>query len=273
MKRAGIVITLLALYLQFACIQTCLGASPAARPKYAHSLSVLNMAIGYLDEFTPSRELNERLITAITSIDAAAKEISMYAVGEEKYIEFRPMIDAGMKKPERYQKALELLELIRDDIGGTKDEIYASGLQARVMVHLNKAVKDVKNILSKSNYGGRHPGYLSALSSLHIARGYLNKITPNLRLDNNELNAIGEINGALSDIKTAAIIGGLDITDYSMPGPGLPEADRYSRALELLNEAFTAVNMEEENAFAKGSQKLALRHINNAAGIVKRIVR
>lgn len=270
MKKIAITRVMLVLFLQFFAVQACIAGKTAAYTEHLRLLSVLNMAIGYLDDFTPSRDINERLISAITSIDNAAQEIMSSAPDIEKNIEFRPDIDSAMKKPERYQKALELLEMCRDDINMTKGEMYPEGVKSRIAAHIDKAVE---GILSRSNYSGSHPGYMSALSGLNAARSYLNKITPNLKLDNTKLNAIGEINKAMNSIRAAAVIGGLDITDYSLQVPDVTEGERFSTTLEVLNRALKDVSVEEDNLFAKNSQKLALRRINNAISIVSKIVR
>jgi hypothetical protein len=117
-----------------------------------------------------------------------------------------------------------------------------------------------------------HPFYLYALSDLRLARAYLDKLTPNERLDMREMNAIEQINAAISEIKQAAIDDGKNIADHPPIDVNLKRANRYVRALELLDKVHKDVNREEDNAYANGLKKRALWHVDKARAIVHAII-
>ena len=261
---------LTALALQFSAVQTCVAGAPDDQTGFIRALTDLRMASGYLEDFTPSKQLNEQLIYAITEIDSAISEKSLSNIDDGEDTEFHPAIDSMLTRPERYQEAVKLLIKIRSDINKGVNKSLASGLQSRVSSRIDKALAIMNAVILRSNFHGRHPAYLEALSFLREAREKLNKITPDLKVDNNELNAIGEINSAMSDIKTAAITGGTDVADAPAAGVSKRKAARYGKALSLLNKALQSIGMAEDDEFAKDPQKLALRHINNAVDIIKR---
>jgi hypothetical protein len=120
---------------------------------------------------------------------------------------------------------------------------------------------------------GEHPYYLHALSDLRMARGYLEKLTPNEQLNVKEQQAIDEINAAINEIKKAAIDDGKDINDHPPIDVNLKKVGRYRKVLELLNKAHKDIKHGEDNIFAKGLRRRTLHHIGKARDIVKEIVR
>ena len=251
----------------------CFADAVTEHPAYLQALPELRLAGAYLDKFTPSNELNQELINTITEISAAAKEINLAGISDGKDFESHSQIEATINKAESYHEALKLLVKISKDITGTEKNDFADDLMKRVLGHIDTAIKNVESILAYSGFPGKHPAYLHALTDLRLAREYLDKITPDVALDNNELNAIGEINGAMDDINTAAIDDSKDIASFREVDVDLQRTSRYGKALELLNKTYEDIRREEVNGFAQSSQKQALRHINNAISIVKRAVK
>jgi hypothetical protein len=129
--------------------------------------------------------------------------------------------------------------------------------------------KDLSGNLDKNN--NQNPTYLHALTDLRMARGYLDKITPDEVLNGMSLSAIDEINKAIGEIKQAAIDDGKDIMDHPPIDTGLKRSDRYVKAVELLNKIYKDIKQDESNGFAKGLQKRVLRYIDKAYDIVKGI--
>jgi hypothetical protein len=129
--------------------------------------------------------------------------------------------------------------------------------------------KDLTDNSDKNN--NQNPTYLHALTDLRMARGYLDKITPDEVLNGMSLSAIDEINKAIGEIKQAAIDDGKDIMDHPPIDTGLKRSDRYVKAVELLNKIYKDIKQDESNGFAKGLQKRVLRYIDKAYDIVKGI--
>ncbi len=119
---------------------------------------------------------------------------------------------------------------------------------------------------------GKHPAYLHALSDLRHARAFLDKLGPNDQVDNEEQRAIGEIDGAIGEIKRAAIDDHKDLHDHPAIDTHLAKADRYHRALELLDKAHNDVKEEEDDKDNRGLQGRALGHIDAAHRVVEQII-
>jgi hypothetical protein len=117
-----------------------------------------------------------------------------------------------------------------------------------------------------------HPAYLHALSDLRLARAYLDKLTPSELVDAREVSAIEQINDAISEIKQAAIDDGKNLADHPPIDVNLKRANRYIKALELLDKVHKDINHGEENAYANDLKKRALWHVDKARNIVGKII-
>ncbi|GEM_PF-1401024 len=116
-----------------------------------------------------------------------------------------------------------------------------------------------------------HPAYLHALSDLRMARAYLDKLTPDEQLNSFETAAIGEINGAIKEIKDAAIDDGKNPAEHEAIDAKLTKTDRYTKALELLYKVYADINREDDNAFANELKKKAVQHVEKAQFLIKQI--
>ena len=118
---------------------------------------------------------------------------------------------------------------------------------------------------------GRHPRYISALSDLRAARGYLNKLTPSERLDADQEVAIREIEAAISDIKRAAVDDGRNIDEHPAVDARILPKSRFQKAREALNSALEDVRKEEDDPQSKGLQQRSIDHIHNAGEAIHKI--
>jgi hypothetical protein len=119
---------------------------------------------------------------------------------------------------------------------------------------------------------GMHPGYLHALTDLRDARAYLDRRAPSEHLNDEEQNAIVEINGAITEIKRASVDDGKNLNDHPPVGQGLARKGRYHKALELLAVAHHEVDKREDNPSAEGFRQRALQHIDAANRIVEHLI-
>lgn len=109
----------------------------------------------------------------------------------------------------------------------------------------------------------RHPAYLHALSDLRDARAHLER--PNGgALQQQEQDAITEIDRAIHEIKAASIDDGKDINDHVPVDEHLPWGGRLHKALQLLDKAFSDVSKEEDDPAARGLKRRAQEHIHLA---------
>ncbi len=119
---------------------------------------------------------------------------------------------------------------------------------------------------------GKHPAYLHALTDLRSARGYLDKLSVDDHIDDQEQHAIDEIDAAIGEIKKASIDDGKDLHDHPAIDTHLKRTDRFHKALELLNKAHHDLDREEDNEGAEGLKYRALHHIDEAHKIVEHAV-
>jgi hypothetical protein len=110
---------------------------------------------------------------------------------------------------------------------------------------------------------GAHPAYLAALSDLRLARALLRGWS-NILIDGLVGKAIAEIEGAIGDIREAAISDGKDIDDHPPIDTGLDNRNRLMNALQLLNKSYSDVDQRETNPEDAGLRSKALGHISRA---------
>jgi hypothetical protein len=118
-----------------------------------------------------------------------------------------------------------------------------------------------------------HPHYLRALSDLRMMRGYLDKQTPDERIDDESSRAIQEIDAAIQEIKAASIDDHKDLHDAMPPDARLTYSDRYRKARESGDAAWHDVDQAEDNGAVKGLKHRALDHIEKANHIVDGIMK
>jgi hypothetical protein len=113
-----------------------------------------------------------------------------------------------------------------------------------------------------------HPAYLHALSDLRDARAHLQR--PNHgALQQQEQEAVSEIDKAIHEIKSASIDDGKNIDDHVAVDDHLEWGGRLRRANELLGKAFSDIDKEEDNPEAHGLKRRSLEHINAARAHVR----
>ena len=119
---------------------------------------------------------------------------------------------------------------------------------------------------------GRHPGYLHALSNLRGARAHLGQMGPNEHMDREAHHAIGEIDAAINEFKSAAVEDAKNLNDHPPVNPHMERKERYHRALELLDRARGDAAQEEDDPSARGLRDRALHHVDEARRIVAHLI-
>jgi hypothetical protein len=257
------------LVLQLFLFQACFASGQPDNRHYIHALESLRLASGYLDTFTPSEQLNQKLINTVTEIAEAVREIKLDGFDDGKGMSDHPVIDRYMKKADRYREAAALL----DEISRVLNPEKTGGAPPRIAGHISSASRDMEDIMRIAGFSGNHPSYLHALTDMRLVRTYLDRITPDIGIDNNELNAIGEVNEAMKEIDMAAIDDAKDLMKDPSPDVDPDNTGRFNKAVELLDKVFNDIKSEESNGFALSAQKRALRHIENARDIVLRMIK
>jgi hypothetical protein len=110
----------------------------------------------------------------------------------------------------------------------------------------------------------RHPAYLHALSDLRAARWLINHRPGAWAQTNDEIEAVGQIDAAINDIKKAAFNDGKNPNDRPPVDEYPDHRGRIHEAVEYLNKARADISHEEDNAFANGLRDRAIGHIDAA---------
>lgn len=111
---------------------------------------------------------------------------------------------------------------------------------------------------------GKHPYYLHALSDLRAARWMLEHRPGDPAVSSQEDVAITEIDGAIGEIKRAAIDDGKDVHDHPNVQDMNGRPGRLHKALELLRQVHADVAREEDDPMTRGLRNRAVRHIDAA---------
>jgi hypothetical protein len=111
---------------------------------------------------------------------------------------------------------------------------------------------------------GKHPAFLHALSDLRFARANLERKAGDAESKWDEARAVGNIDDAIKEIRSAAVDDGKNLTDHPAVDASLKRGGRLHHALESLEAARRDVNEEEDDNFAQGLKRRALQHINAA---------
>jgi hypothetical protein len=119
---------------------------------------------------------------------------------------------------------------------------------------------------------GAHPAYLHALSDLRLMRAYLDRLTPNERVDDESARAIEEIDAAIREIKIASIDDNKPLGEHMSIDARITPSNRFRKAREAGNAAWADINREEDNEYARGLKHRALDHIEKANHIVDHIM-
>ena len=109
------------------------------------------------------------------------------------------------------------------------------------------------------------PAYLHALSDLRAARWMIVEHRPGdwVRTED-EIEAVDQIDGAINDIKKAAIDDGKDINWHPAVDERPEHMARLHEAIVFLEKAHVDVDQEEDNEFAEGLRNRAIHHIDAA---------
>ncbi len=128
------------------------------------------------------------------------------------------------------------------------------------------------SIPSRGQGGERHPAYLHALSDLRLMRAYLDRLTPNERVDDESAHAIEEIDAAIREIKEASIDDHKDLREHMPIDAQIRPTDRFRKAREAGGAAAHDLEHEEDNGFARGLKHRALEHVERADRIADHLM-
>jgi len=109
----------------------------------------------------------------------------------------------------------------------------------------------------------RHPHYLHALSDLRDARAHLER--PNGgALQQQESDAIHDIDEAIREIKHASIDDGKNISDHAAVDAHMPWQGRLRKSRDLIDRAIADCSKEEDDPHTQGLQARILDHLHKA---------
>jgi hypothetical protein len=117
---------------------------------------------------------------------------------------------------------------------------------------------------AQADFPGQHPYYLHALSDLRAARWLIEHRPGDAAVSGHEDVALQNIDGAINDIKKAAIDDGKNIEDHPQIDAPTDHPGRLHKAHELLMKIHHDVDRPEDDPAAKDLKHRALKHIDAA---------
>lgn len=116
-----------------------------------------------------------------------------------------------------------------------------------------------------------HPAYRHALSDLRAAR-WMIEHRPGDWVHTEEFEAVRQIDGAIKDIKKAAIDDGKDINWHPAVDERPERIARLHEAVAFLQKAHADVDQEEDNEFAEGLRNRVIDHIDAALLATRQVI-
>lgn len=306
MKFSKSLLVAIALFATLAIGSTTSQAQEWGRhPAYLHALSDLRLMRAYLDRLTPNERIDDASQNAIREIDAAIRVIKEASFDDGKDLRDHLPIDARIEPFDRFHRAREAGNAAFADINREEDNDYARGLKHRALDHIVQANQIVDHIIEHLNhrgdgeggfhhdgdgdnhhdggpYGGNaqyvappaamHYSFQRALGDLRQMRAYLDRPTPNERIDQETQSAIDSIEAVIRDIKQASIDDDRNYHGHIDIDPRIPLPARLHQAREAGNRAWAEINSEQDFAFAGGLKHRSMDQIEHANHIIDHIM-
>ncbi|HEY4241105.1 MAG TPA: hypothetical protein VGM88_14885 [Kofleriaceae bacterium] len=261
---------------------------PAAadkHPAYLHALADLRAARAQLQR--PAGivvKWDEN--AAIREIDASIHEIKQAAIDDGKDVTDHPPLDRPTWGG-RLQRSIELLDQARNDISGEEDN--PSNQIHKIRMYSLEHIANARRMVVDGQRDAAtlreeapppvpppaattaHPAYLHAMSDLRFARALLERpARPDVKWDENR--AVSEIDGALREIREAAIDDGKPVNEHPPIDGSWGHRDRLRKAMELLHSAAADIDTREDDHFARGLRRRANGHIRAAEQAIREAV-
>jgi hypothetical protein len=134
------------------CAASAFADEPGRHPAYLHALTDLRHARAHLYNPAPTYHMDKEEQRAIDEIDRAIDEIKRAAIDDGKNLNDHPPVDAGMDRPGRFHRALELLDKAHNDIAREEDDPSVRGLRDRALHHIDEAHRIVDHLIVQAHY-------------------------------------------------------------------------------------------------------------------------
>jgi hypothetical protein len=125
-------------------------------------------------------------------------------------------------------------------------------------------------LASNADEPGRHPAYRHALSELRTARWLIQHREGDMAMQWKEDEAVGQIDGAIEDLKHAAADDGKNLDDHQPVDAPQELRGRLRNAHELLEGARSDISGVEDDPVARQSRNHAFEHVEHALREVER---
>jgi hypothetical protein len=117
----------------------------------------------------------------------------------------------------------------------------------------------------------KHPAYLHALSDLRAARWLIEHRPGDWAQTSDEVEAVQQIDGAINEIKKAAIDDGKNTNDHPPVDERPDHPGRIHEAIQILKKSRADLAREEDNGYADGLRDRAIGHIDAAIHAARRV--
>jgi flagellar biosynthesis chaperone FliJ len=265
MKRSFFVVSGRFLLIMTIAVMSTISASAGDHPAYLKALADLRAARWLIDH-RPAQDWRQSAdeASAVSAIDAAINEIKKAAIDDHKDINDHVGVQEIPDRMGRLQKALQMLQATRNDIAQREDDRFALGLRARAFQQVDAAIGATQRAIQAPSHEA-HPAYLQALADLRAARWLIsNHPSSDWMQSADEGAAVSSIDGAINEIKKAAIDDHKDINDHTGVQEIPDRMGRLQKALQMLQATRNNIAQREDDRFAQGLRARAFQQVDAA---------
>jgi hypothetical protein len=149
------------LLLKIAAVAACLLApnlglradEPGRHPAYLHALSDLRAAKWNIEHRPGSFVVSLDEKRAVDEIWTVIKDIQRASIDDGKDLADHPAVDEALDYNGHLQRAMVLLHRCRRDLARAEDDPSVRGLRNRSLVHLDRAMHQVKKAIHAAGFG------------------------------------------------------------------------------------------------------------------------
>ncbi len=264
----------LAAVLAATLVAPALADTPGPHPYYVHALSDLRRAAALENRPDETNVVAEQR-TALADIRTAIGAAAQAARDDSKDLGDRFPVDGPQDRRSRLLQARSVLRDALRDLQRPEANPAAVVLRDEAVDATRQAIGATDAALRDDRWDDRHqrhPAELHALTDLRLARAYLNhRDEGNVEYD--DAQAIGSIDAAIGDARTAAYDDGKNLADHPAEDAGLSHRDRLHRSLSLLARANRDLSGPEADRYARGDLSAARAAVGRAYAFVQQAIR
>ncbi len=125
-------------------------AQPPPHPHYVRAILQLRLMRAYLNRQTPSEQLDNEQVAAMSEIDSAMGEIFDASIEDGHDPHWVPSIEGHLRRGDRFRRARDAGAVAFNEVNQVEDNGFANGLKRRALVHIERANRMVDHLIHQT---------------------------------------------------------------------------------------------------------------------------